>query len=431
MALPQPFTRVREFEKMGFGMFLHWGLYSQLGAGEWAQAFQSIPFCEYKKLADTFTAEEFDADAIAALAAKTGMKYIVLTTRHHDGFSLYDTCGLNEFDALHTPAKRDLIAEFVEACRRHGIVPFFYHTTMDWFWRGKNSSKDDSVFSEYTRVCSEEEFQEYLDYLCASVELLCRNYGKIGGLWFDGNWSRPRSDWQEDRLYGMIRKYQPDAIIVNNTGLQALGKTGHPEIDSVTYENNAAAPMDREGMEKYVAAEVCKTMNAHWGIGKNDINFLSPGEVVERLCHSRGCGANFLLNFGPTPQGGIPEYEKAVLDLVSRWTAWYGEAIYTPQPDTALKCQGRDFILREGKELYYFAFDLGISGHVNVTAQLKGPGLRTIDGLQEKILSAVWLENKEPLEFTQDTVSSMAAVRCTGFPYGTHTAVRVMKITLA
>ena len=428
MSLPQPLPRIAEFEKMGFGMFLHWGLYSQIGAGEWVQAFRRIPFCEYRKLADTFTAEDFDADAIAALAARAGMKYIVLTTRHHDGFSLYDTCGLNDFDALHTPAGRDLIAEFVEACRRHNIVPFFYHTTMDWYWRGKN--QNDSVFSEYTRVIEEEEFQEYLDYLCASVELLCKNYGRIGGLWFDGNWSRPNSDWQESRLYGMIRRYQPDAIIVNNTGLQALGKTGHPEIDSVTYENNAAKLMDREGMSKYVAAEVCKTMNAHWGLGKNDINFLSPVEVVERLCHSRGCGANFLLNFGPTPQGGIPEYEKAVLNLVSRWINWYGEAIYTPKPDTTLKCQGRDFVLREGKTLYYFAFDLGIAGHVNVTASLQGPGLRTIDNLKEKILSACWMEQEGALEFTQDLSSGIAALRCTGFPYGSHTGVRVMKITL-
>ena len=429
MSVPLPLPRIAEFEKMGFGMFIHWGLYSQIGAGEWVQAFRRIPFAEYRKLADTFTASEFDADALASLAASAGMKYIVLTTRHHDGFSLYDTCGLNDFDALHTPAKRDLIAEFVEGCRRHGIVPFFYHTTMDWYWRGKH--QDDNVFSEYTRVIEEDEFQEYLDYLCASVELLCKNYGKIGGLWFDGNWSRPNSDWQESRLYGMIRSYQPDAIIVNNTGLQALGKTGHPEIDSVTYENNAAKPMNREGMEKYVAAEVCKTMNAHWGIGKADINFLSPAEVVERLCHSRGCGANFLLNFGPTPQGGIPDYEKAVLNLVGKWVNWYGEAIYEPKPDTALRCQGRDFILRQGKTLYYFAFDLGIAGHVNVTASLQGPGLRTIDNLKEQILSAHWIDNAEAIEFTSSPENGIAALRCTGFPYGTHTGVRVMKIALA
>ena len=429
MEIPQPLPRIVRFEKLGFGMFIHWGLYSQLEQGEWIQAYNAIPFAEYKKLAETFTAKDFDADAIACLAKEAGMKYIVLTTRHHDGFSLYDTCGLNDFDALHTPAGRDLVAEFVAACRKYDLIPFFYHTTMDWYWRGISGTRDDSVFSSYTSVVSEEEFQEYLVYLRKSVEILCRNYGEIGGLWFDGNWSRPNSDWQEDLLYGVIRKYQPEAIIVNNTGLSALGKTGHREIDSVTYENNAAQPMKREGMEKYLAAEVCKTMNAHWGIG-TDINYLSPIQVVERLCHSRGCGANFLLNFGPTAQGGIPDYEKAVFKLVGKWVKWYGDAIYEAKPVPEFKCQGRDFVLRKGKELYYFAFDLGIRGDVNVTAPIKGPGLRTIENMNEKIISAVWLENGEELEFSQNLEAGITAIKCTGFPYGIHRGVRVMRINV-
>ena len=428
MELPQPLPRIIRFEKLGFGMFIHWGLYSQLEQGEWIQAYNQIPFAEYRKLADNFTASEFDAEAIARLAKEAGMKYVVLTTRHHDGFSLYDTCGLNEFDAPHTPAKRDLIAEFVAGCRKYDLVPFFYHTTLDWNWR-RNTQWDTSVFSSGTQVMDEDEFQEYLVYLRKSVEILCRNYGKIGGLWFDGNWSRPQSDWQKDLLYGTIRKYQPEAIIVNNTGLSAQGQTGHPEIDSVTYENNSARPMNREGMKKYLASEVCKTMNSHWGIG-TDINFLSPLQVVEQLCHSRGCGANYLLNFGPTAQGGIPDYEKALLQLTGKWIKWYGEAIYETRPAPELQCQGRDFVLRKGKVLYYFTFDLGIRGDVNVTAVMQGPGLRTIDNLKEKVLSVTWMDNGEKLEFSQEPESGITAIRCTGFPYGTHTGVRVMRITV-
>lgn len=428
MGIPTPLPRIAAFEKMGFGMFLHWGLYSQLGAGEWVQNVRKIPWTEYRHLADTFTAEDFDPEAIAALAAEAGMRYITLTTRHHDGFSLYDTCGLNDFDAPHSAAKRDLVAEFVAACRKYDIVPFFYHTTLDWYWREPGAENTRNSYSHYTAEISREVFEEYLKYLRASVEILCRNYGKIGGLWFDGNWCRKGESWQEDELYGMIRKYQPDAIIVNNTGLSALGKTGHPEIDSVTYENNSARPMNREGMEKYLASEVCKTMNCHWGIGNRDFNFLSPGDVIERLCHSRGCGANFLLNFGPTPQGGIPDYEKAVLKLVGRWIKLCGEAVYESVPDTSLKCQGRDFILRRGKELYYFAFDLRIAGHADVTAVLQGPGVRSISGIGEKILSAEWLDNGENLNFIQNPGNGMAAVNFTGFPYGSHTVVRVAKL---
>ena len=146
-----------------------------IGEGRVDPAPGKIPQDEYEKLVDTFTAEDFDARASPGLAKEAGMRYITITARHHDGFSLYDTRGLSEFDAPHSPAKRDLIAEFVEGCRAEGIVPFFYHTTLDWRWK--------------TQEIDEAKFEEYLDYLHASVELLCTQYGPIGGLWFDGNWS--------------------------------------------------------------------------------------------------------------------------------------------------------------------------------------------------------------------------------------------------
>ena len=187
----------------------------------------------YQKLKDSFTAEGFDAERIALCAKNAGCKYIVLTTRHHEGFSLYDTCGLSDFDAPHSPAGRDLVREFTDACRRHGLVPFFYHTTLDWY------NKD-----------FENDFGSYLEYLRKSVEILCTNYGKIGGLWFDGNWSKPDADWKESELYATIRKHQPEAIIVNNTGLHARGARGEQEIDVVTFEQGRPAPMNREGMSK-------------------------------------------------------------------------------------------------------------------------------------------------------------------------------------
>ena len=419
MSIPQPLPRIAAFEKLGFGMFVHWGLYSQLGQGEWTRHLHNYEQAEYEKLKDTFTAEDFDAEELARIARDAGMRYIVLTARHHEGFSLYDTCGLNDFDAPHSPAKRDLAAEFVTACRKYDIVPFFYHTTLDWRWHGKK-----------TPELSKEEFKEYLVYLRKSVEILCRNYGKIGGLWFDGNWSRKGDDWEEDALYSLIRKYQPDAMIINNTGLGALGQLGHPELDSVTYENNAAQPMNREGMSKYVASEVCRTLNNHWGIGADDLDFHSPGDIISLLCHSRCCGANFLLNIGPTAQGGIPDYEKALLGLVGRWVKIFGEAIYETKTVSGIKCQGKDFLLRNGNTAYYFAHELGICGDHDVTVGVAGVGGRTIDGDFGKIRSARWLDNGEELDVIQDVGKKMTALKCTGFPYGCNTVVRVMKIEL-
>ena len=170
MAIPTPEKRIAEFENFGFGMFVHWGLYAQLGRGEWIQHQAKIPVPEYEKLATTFTASGFDARKWAEIAKAAGAKYITLTTRHHDGFSLYDTCGLTNYDAPHTPCGRDLIREFVDACNEYGLAPFFYHTTLDWHHPDFKNN-----------------FENYLQYLRDSVEVLCTRYGKIGGLWFDGN----------------------------------------------------------------------------------------------------------------------------------------------------------------------------------------------------------------------------------------------------
>lgn len=417
MEIPKPLPYVAAFEKLGYGMFIHWGLYSQLGKGEWAQNILKIPCQEYDKLADTFTAENFDARAIARLARDSGMKYIVLTTRHHDGFSLYDTCGLNEFDAPHSAAKRDLIREFVDGCREFGIIPFFYHTTLDWHWHGKS-----------TRDLDEEEFAEYLVYLRRSVEILCTNYGKIGGLWFDGNWSRKESDWQEDLLYGVIRKHQPEAIIVNNTGLSARGKTGHPEIDSVTYENDRATKLNRAGMTKYVAGEVCKTINAHWGRARMDFKYLSSADIIELLCHTRNCGANLLLNIGPGPQGEIPLMERALLETAGRWCSVFGEAIYETKPADDIKCPGRDFILKNGNDYYYFVHDMAINGSEEVIVAIGNIGTRAIDLFKKEVVSVTWLDDGAKVPYTQDLARGVLALTCVGYPYGVNTCVRVAKI---
>ena len=417
MSIPIPLSYITEFEKLGFGLFIHWGLYSQFGIGEWCQHTPGIERIEYRKKFSTFNAADFNPMEIAELAKNVGIKYITLTTRHHEGFSLYDTCGLNEYDAPHSPAKRDLIREFVAACNYHGIKPFFYHTTLDWSWHDKKTNELD-----------EEEFKEYLDYLYKSVEILCKNYGKIGGFWFDGNWSRPKSDWQEDRLYSMIKSYQPDAMIINNTGIFARGALGNQYIDSVTYENNVAKPMNREGMTKYLAAEVCKTMNSHWGKAVNDFNYLSPKEVIEYLCHSRGCEANFLLNIGPEAQGKIPEYEKAVLNIVGRWIKLNGEAIYEPKPLANMQYQGRDFVLKKDKNYYYFAFDMDLKANEHVVANGHLETLRMFAGLSEKIKSAYWLDNGKQVKFSQDCENKHFSFEAGYFDYGVHLGVRVLKL---
>lgn len=409
MSIPKAKQYILDFEQLGFGMFIHWGLYSQLGAGEWVYKLHKMNMEEYRRLKDSFTAEGFDAEKIALCAKNAGCKYIVLTTRHHEGFSLYDTCGLNDFDAPHSPAGRDLVREFVDACRRHDIVPFFYHTTLDWY------NKD-----------FEDNFDKYLEYLRASVEILCRNYGKIGGLWFDGNWSKPDADWKEKELYATIRKYQPEAIIVNNTGLEARGAVGEAELDVVTFEQGRPTALNREGMSKYLAAEMCQTVNDHWGIGSYDINYKSPGELIESLCSCRKVGANYLLNIGPEAQGEINPYQEQLFALIGRWMQVYAEAIYNGRPYQATGV-GRSFMLKsaDGRYLYIFAYDLGICGDSNVTLDGKYSGSYSFSNVSDKISSVEWMDNGEKLDFVQK--EDILCVDLRGFEYGKSLVVRVAK----
>lgn len=413
-AVPVPEPRVERFEKLGFGMFIHWGLYSQLGQGEWIQKIGGIPGAEYAKLKESFTASEFDAREIARTAKRAGMNYITITTRHHDGFSLYDTRGLSEYDAPHSAAKRDLIAEFVHACREEGLLPVFYHTTLDWH---QESYKSD--------------FDAYLDYLYRSVEVLCTHYGPIGGLWFDGNWDRPDADWKLDRLYGMIRRLQPEAMIINNTGLEHRGEVGHPEIDSVTYEQGRPKPMDRRGMSKYVAAEMCETINDHWGIGRADFMYKSVPALIENLCACRKVGANYLLNVGPTAEGAILPIQQAMLEMIGDWLNVFGKPIYEGKPSD-VQGEGDHFVLEtpDGK-LYLFIYHLKISGHANVTVNGGGAGEKTFTGLKRKVASIRWLDNGEELSFTQDEEAGTLRFYATGYPYGVNYVVRVAEVSMA
>lgn len=270
------------------------------------------------------------------------------------------------------------------------------------------------------------DFDSYLEYLRKSVEILCTNYGKIGGLWFDGNWSKPDEDWKEAELYATIRKHQPEAMIINNTGLNARGELGNPEIDAVTFEQDRPEPLNREGMSKYITAEMCQTVNDHWGIGINDLNYKAPRELIENLCLCRKVGANYLLNIGPTAQGGIDEFQKALFGIIGRWTDIFGEAIYNGRPYTVAD-NGKNFILKstDGKSLYLFCFDLGLRGNENVTVNNQISGNTAFTNVPDRVTEIKWIDNQEVLEFTQENNS--LAVNFTGHNYGESYCVRVAK----
>lgn len=411
MTVPTAPQYIKDFEQLGFGMFVHYGLYSQLERGEWALHHLKLDKNEYAKLRDSF--DPVNMSEIVSIGKRAGCKYICLTTRHHDGFSLYDTCGLNEYDAPHSPAGRDVIREFADECRKQDIVPFFYHTTLDWMHPEFNA-----------------DFDKYLEYLEQSVELLCTNYGKIGGLWFDGNWSKPDADWHEDRLYSMIRRLQPEAMIINNTGIHRRGEKGNSYIDSVTYECGMPSPIDRRGMKKYVAGEMCETLNYHWGIS-DDFNYKSASQLIDEICNCRRVGANMLLNIGPSADATLPIMQRALMETIGCWMSLFGEAIYNGRPYISNDGQ-KDFILTSAKDektFYAFKFDIPTHGDNNVTlARFDISKATVFTGFEYNVEQIKWMDNDEKLAFCQN--GDELSVNFTGYTYGINHCTRVAKITV-
>ncbi len=399
---------IKQFRALGLGMFVHFGLYSILEQGEWAKRNVGISDDEYEPLAKVFCPDTDWADKLAKTAKLSGCRYITLTTRHHDGYSLFDTCGLNDYDSIHS-CGRDLVKEFVSACRKYDIIPFFYHTLLDWY------NKD-----------YQNDFPKYLKYLRKSVELLCTNYGKIGGIWFDGMWDKPNDDWEEDALYGLIRSHQPEAMIINNTGLDARGALGHIELDSVTFERGKPGPINMEGSPKYVASEMCQVFCDHWGYAKRDLNYKSPAAIIEDLCACRRYGSNFLINVGPKADGNLRNIDSAMLELLGEWTEIYEEAIRIPEPSNiTVKGNDKDFILQRNNVYYLFVHDIPMIGDPNVAINTIYNGTVKFK-LPQKLTKAYWLDNGKAVEYTRGENDEITVTPLT-FKYGENLVVRVAR----
>ena len=392
---------VKDFQNMGFGMFVHFGLYSVIGEGEWVKHIARIPYEKYDKNIAKFKVKKTWAKELVKMAKNAGCKYITLTTRHHDGFSLYDTRGLNDYDVIHSPTGRDLVREFVDECNAQGIVPFFYHTILDWH---NNDYKED--------------FPKYIDYLIKSVEILCTQYGKIGGLWFDGYWDKPDADWQFDRLYAMIRKHQPTAMIINNTGMGARGEVGHPEIDSVTYERGKPSK-EVDNADRPRASEMCEVFNSHWGFAKMDISYKPVSEILNSLVTCRSYNCNFLLNVGPLANGDIRTIDRGYMEEIGKWIKFNKNFIYTSR---MCDITAENAVMLKGEDCYYAVVKAGMVADINVAINDPTSNVK-INGV--KIKRATWLDNgkrikiKNKNEFTTEP-----------FFYGTSMVYRVAKIVL-
>jgi len=362
--------RMKWWHEAKFGMFIHWGLYSVLGRHEWVMENEGIPVKEYERLADMFKPKPNAARDWARLARRAGMKYMVMTTKHHEGFCNFDT-KLTDYCATKRGPGRDLVREYVEAARAEGLRFGFYYSLMDWHHPDGARCKTDETAR-----------RRFVDYIHGQVKELMTNYGKVDILWYDVAWPLDAKGWESVEMNRMVRKLQPDIIINNRSKI--------PE-DFDTPEQRIEASANRPW-------ESCMTLNDSWGYHAADNGWKSPTTVVRNLITCARDGGNYLLNIGPMPDGSIPQQSDVILSTVGEWMAKCGATIY--ESDRCLPRRGNYVsFTRKGNTLY---------AHVHYW-----PGETVVIGnLLNKVSSAKLLATNQAVMFEQDDFR----VRLTGLP---------------
>lgn len=312
------------FQDAKLGMFVHWGVYSVLGDGEWVMNNQKIPVSQYETLAARFNPAEYDPAEWVRIAKGAGMKYITITSKHHDGFAMFHTrqSPWNIFDA--TPYKKDPLKMLADECHRQGIKLFFYHSQLDWHHpdyyplgrTGRDAGRPEGG-----------DFNRYLDFMDSQLTELLTNYGEIGGIWFDGWWDRPRANWRLERTYSLIHRLQPAALVGSNH--HQAPKDGEDfQMFEKDLPGGNTAGFNAGATIGALPLETCETINDSWGYNWRDQKFKTRKQLIQYLVRAAGNNANFLLNVGPMPSGKIqPEFVN-LLGEVGSWMSANGETIY-------------------------------------------------------------------------------------------------------
>lgn len=311
------------FQDARFGLFIHWGVYSVLGDGEWVMNNQHIPARTYEKLPAFFNPVRYDPTEWVRIAKSAGMRYITITTKHHDGFAMYDS-KVSDYDIVErTPYGKDVIKALVDEARKEGIKVFFYHSQLDWhhpdyFPRGRTGRDAERPESG--------DFDAYLRYMDTQLTELLTNYGPIGGIWFDGQWDKAGADWQLARTYQLIHRLQPAALIGSNHHQRPF-----PGEDFQMFEKDLPGANTTGFNTTEIGSlprETCETINGAWGFNLQDRRHKSVKDLVQYLARAAGADANFLLNVGPMPDGRIQPEHVERLQQVGTWLQVNGTAIY-------------------------------------------------------------------------------------------------------
>lgn len=388
-------ARMQWWREERFGLFIHWGLYAipagewngKTDYGEWIRTSAQIPIEEYDKFVQQFNPTKFNAEEWVRLAKEAGMKYIVITTKHHDGFCLFDS-KQTDFDVMSTPFKRDIMKELSEACRSAGLKMCWYHSIMDWHHPDYLPRRE----SEKNRSAAGADFDRYVRHMKAQLQELLTNYGKIGVLWFDGEWESTWNTTYGRDLYKYVRSLQSDIIINNRvgagrSGMEGFTKAGEFAGDFGTPEQQIPAT----GLAG-VDWETCMTMNDHWGYNKHDQNWKPAKELIQMLADIASKGGNFLLNVGPTAEGLFPSASIERLRDIGQWMQVNGEAIYATQASPFEKLDwGRCTQKAVGNDtrLYLHVFNWPNDGKLKVSGIFNQPKQAYLLAEQKKSLLPV------------------------------------------
>lgn len=316
-----------EFQNMKFGVFIHWGIYSMMANGEWIMNNRNIHYKEYAKLAEGFYPSKFDAANWVSDVKAAGARYICITSRHHDGFSMFATkqSPFNIVDA--TPFKRDVIKELADECHKQGIKLHFYYSLLDW------SRTDYYPLGRTGRGVGRTEhgsWDTYHQFMLNQLTELLTNYGEIGAIWFDGLWDQdqnPDFDWRLPEIYAHIHQLQPGCLIINNHHLTPIEGEDVQTFEKDLPGHNTTGFANEQTVGT-LPLETCETMNNSWGYNITDLNYKSEKELIHYLVKTAGYNANLLLNVGPRPNGEFPDIAVERYRAIGNWLKQYGETIY-------------------------------------------------------------------------------------------------------
>lgn len=400
----------REFADSKFGIFLHWGIYSLFAQGEWYMTNANLSKDEYAKAADAFYPHRFDAKAWVSAFKAAGARYICFTTRHHDGFSMWNT-QYSDFNIMNTPYGRDILQQLADECHLQGIRLHLYYSHIDW-------TRDDYPMGRTGRGTGKDprlaNWSSYYDFMNNQLRELLTNYGEVGAIWFDGHWDRDQDsipfDWQLGPQYELIHRLQPACLVGNNHHL-----TPFPGEDIQIFERDVPGE-NKAGLSGQSVAdlplETCQTMNGMWGYKVADQNYKSTPELIHLLVRTAAKGANLLLNIGPQPNGELPAIALQRLQEIGVWTRANGKAIYGTRAGGI--AQGDSLVsTRRGETLYLHLLNPAQTQlQVNIPARVRE--VRSFpDGRPLKYMfrrNSLTLD----LDIPEDCIDYIIEVRCGG-----------------